>query len=265
MNNMRSFFEGKRTIFIAGIVIIIIAAVSLIILLEKEKLNVSRERHERSLAAKAGPQVFVTAAKRLPGGRSITLTGEARPYASVTLYAKVSGYIKSIPVDKGDHLKEGQVVAVIESPELDSQYKSGAGGRTKQAPGCGTGKVAAREKCNFHSGCPARVCRGRPGRSQYGGPADSKRLSDHPCAVSLCGHCPFCRSRRPGSKRRHVPDNHPACRVDCRDSQNQGVRLPGPEGRIGCPHRRQGRYHRSLPPRFAPHRIREPDERSAGR
>ncbi len=124
MNNMRSFFEGKRTIFIAGIVIIIIAAVSLIILLEKEKLNVSRERHERSLAAKAGPQVFVTAAKRLPGGRSITLTGEARPYASVTLYAKVSGYIKSIPVDKGDHLKEGQVVAVIESPELDSQYKA---------------------------------------------------------------------------------------------------------------------------------------------
>ena len=40
----------------------------------------------------------------------------------VTLYAKVSGYLKEIKVDKGDKVKAGQVLAVIESPELDRAY-----------------------------------------------------------------------------------------------------------------------------------------------
>jgi RND family efflux transporter MFP subunit len=54
----------------------------------------------------------------------VTVTGEARPFATVTLYAKVSGYLKQILVDKGDRVNAGQVLAVIESPELDRQYES---------------------------------------------------------------------------------------------------------------------------------------------
>lgn len=37
------------------------------------------------------------------------------------LYAKVTGYLKSISVDKGDWVKAGQVLAIIEVPELDQQ------------------------------------------------------------------------------------------------------------------------------------------------
>lgn len=60
--------------------------------------------------------------------------GDARPYTSVTLYSKVSGFLEKINVDKGDRVTEGQVLAVIESPELDRQYDAAlADAKNKQA------------------------------------------------------------------------------------------------------------------------------------
>src|SRR5947207_2537257 len=50
--------------------------------------------------------------------RSISLPGEIKPYQSATLYARVSGYLKNITVDKGDEVKEGTLLADIEVPEL---------------------------------------------------------------------------------------------------------------------------------------------------
>lgn len=53
--------------------------------------------------------------------RSITLPGDLVGLYQSTLYAKVTGYLKSISVDKGDWVKEGQVLAVIEVPELEQR------------------------------------------------------------------------------------------------------------------------------------------------
>ena len=53
--------------------------------------------------------------------RSITLPGDLVGLYQSTLYAKVTGYLKSISVDKGDWVKEGQVLAVIEVPELQER------------------------------------------------------------------------------------------------------------------------------------------------
>ncbi len=53
--------------------------------------------------------------------RTITLPGDLVGYYQSALYAKVTGYLKSISVDKGDWVKAGQVLAVIEVPELEQQ------------------------------------------------------------------------------------------------------------------------------------------------
>ena len=53
--------------------------------------------------------------------RSITLPGDLVGYYQSNLFAKVTGYLKSISVDKGDSVKAGQVLAVIEVPELKQQ------------------------------------------------------------------------------------------------------------------------------------------------
>lgn len=59
--------------------------------------------------------------------RMVSLPGEIRPAQQATLYAKVTGYLKMIAVDKGDEVKEGAVIAEIEVPELladTSKYKA---------------------------------------------------------------------------------------------------------------------------------------------
>jgi membrane fusion protein, multidrug efflux system len=52
---------------------------------------------------------------------TIKLPGDLVGYYQTALYAKVTGYLKSISVDKGDWVKTGQVLAVIEVPELKQQ------------------------------------------------------------------------------------------------------------------------------------------------
>lgn len=56
--------------------------------------------------------------------RQLEFQGEARPFASVTLYARVSGYLRAIAVDRGDKVQANQVLAVIQSPEIERQYRT---------------------------------------------------------------------------------------------------------------------------------------------
>ena len=72
----------------------------------------------------AGPAVRTTIAALSPPNPKVDFIGEAKPYASVTLYAKVSGYLKNVTVDMGDHVKAGQIIATIESPETDRAYSA---------------------------------------------------------------------------------------------------------------------------------------------
>ena len=52
--------------------------------------------------------------------RTVALPGEVKAYQQATLYAKVSGYLKTIKVDKGDPVEEGALLAEIEVPELEA-------------------------------------------------------------------------------------------------------------------------------------------------
>ena len=62
----------------------------------------------------------VQAARVVSGdvARRISLPGNVRAHQEVTLFARVGGYLKSIAVDRGDAVEEGQVIAEIEVPEL---------------------------------------------------------------------------------------------------------------------------------------------------
>jgi len=50
--------------------------------------------------------------------RSVTLPGNVRAWQEATLFAKVTGYLKTITVDKGDEVVAGTLIADIEVPEL---------------------------------------------------------------------------------------------------------------------------------------------------
>jgi len=55
--------------------------------------------------------------------RAITLPGDLVGYYQADLYGKVSGYLKSITVDKGDAVTAGQILAEIEVPELQQKLR----------------------------------------------------------------------------------------------------------------------------------------------
>jgi RND family efflux transporter MFP subunit len=52
---------------------------------------------------------------------TLTVAGQFQPYQEVELHAKVSGYIRKINVDIGDHVHSGEVIATLEVPELNAQ------------------------------------------------------------------------------------------------------------------------------------------------
>lgn len=64
--------------------------------------------------------VQTTHPQRRDVSRLISLPGDVHPWEETTLYAKVPGYLATIPVDKGDTVKAGQVLATIEAPELQA-------------------------------------------------------------------------------------------------------------------------------------------------
>jgi RND family efflux transporter MFP subunit len=56
-----------------------------------------------------------------PAQTLLTLPGEARSFYETTIFARTSGYLSKWYVDIGDRVSEGQVLATIETPELDDQ------------------------------------------------------------------------------------------------------------------------------------------------
>ena len=107
-----------------GIITVLLAAGGVGALLMARQSGQRREAQRLQAAVAAGPNVR-TARIALEGGdRGLTIQGEALPYATTTLYAKVSGFLRSIPVDKGSPVVKGQTVAVLESPETDRQTQA---------------------------------------------------------------------------------------------------------------------------------------------
>jgi RND family efflux transporter MFP subunit len=74
------------------------------------------------------PIVAVARATRGDIGRDLTIAAEFRPYQEIDVHAKVAGYLKSITVDVGDRVKEGQLLAVLEVPELQDQLQQDEAG-----------------------------------------------------------------------------------------------------------------------------------------
>jgi len=65
------------------------------------------------------PAVAVAVVNREDLFRELNVQAEFRPYQEVDLHAKVSGYLKQIGVDIGDVVKAGDLIGVLEVPELD--------------------------------------------------------------------------------------------------------------------------------------------------
>jgi RND family efflux transporter MFP subunit len=70
------------------------------------------------------PPVDVVVARPPTVGQDLVLPGQTAAWYETTIYARVNGYVAKWLVDIGDHVKKGQVLATIETPELDAELSA---------------------------------------------------------------------------------------------------------------------------------------------
>ena len=76
----------------------------------------------QSAAAPTGPiTIDVAHVVQQPLDVQLSLPGELTPYQSVAIYPRVSGFVKSVLVDRGSAVRSGEVLATLEAPELVAQ------------------------------------------------------------------------------------------------------------------------------------------------
>lgn len=107
----------KRGVLIAAVVLVLAFLL----------VSVVRYFHARGVA-EAGDAVSsrplpvdVVVAKAVTVGQNLVLPGETAAWYETTIYARVNGYVASWQVDIGDRVTKGQVLATIETPELDAE------------------------------------------------------------------------------------------------------------------------------------------------
>jgi RND family efflux transporter MFP subunit len=113
----RRVWSGGR---IAALVIAVVAVVLLVL-----SGIVPRLRSRKALAAEtselAAPSVQVVLPKRGAPSQEIVLPGNIQAFVDAPIYARTNGYLKRWYFDIGSYVKQGQLLAEIESPEVDQQ------------------------------------------------------------------------------------------------------------------------------------------------
>jgi RND family efflux transporter MFP subunit len=84
----------------------------------KARTTLKTETDKAALAA-----VSVVAPKKTAPAQEIILPGNMQPYIASPIFARTNGYLKKWYFDIGAHVKKGQLLAVIETPELDQQVE----------------------------------------------------------------------------------------------------------------------------------------------
>ena len=101
----------------------LLAAALMIIQGQQPTVSAPDTGREPGQAPEGVPRVQVLKVQRRDISQTLTLPANISPWYQATLYGKVSGYVKWIGFDKGDVVKKGQLLAVLDAPEIEDHYK----------------------------------------------------------------------------------------------------------------------------------------------
>ncbi|MFD1875020.1 efflux RND transporter periplasmic adaptor subunit [Hymenobacter bucti] len=102
------------------IALVVFAGLFVLGWLPRHRKNATRDEESHALAS-AKPVVTVQPAKPAPNTTSVTLPADLRSQHETELFARVNGFVQSWKADIGQHVRRGQVLATITTPELDQQ------------------------------------------------------------------------------------------------------------------------------------------------
>jgi RND family efflux transporter MFP subunit len=115
----------KSSTWVGALVFVLVVAVALAVVYVRRHHAAGQNADELRAEVQRGVDepvaVDVVHVQASPAQSILSLPGEARSFYETTIFARTSGYLNKWFVDIGDPVKEGQVLATIETPELDDQ------------------------------------------------------------------------------------------------------------------------------------------------
>ena len=111
----------SRRGWLAGIAVFLVFVALLVSgILERIHTNATLRTETADTAI---PTVSVVAPKRAAPSQEIVLPGNVQPFITSPVFARTNGYLEHWYFDIGAHVKKGQLLAVIASPEVDQQLQ----------------------------------------------------------------------------------------------------------------------------------------------
>jgi RND family efflux transporter MFP subunit len=123
-NERRRGGFGSAFGYLLGLIVVAGAGYTVYSIWHQQDSALLASRQALAEGVARGPRVQVATVGQGPKERLIELLGDTRAYQTATIYSKVGGYVKSIQVDRGDHVVKGQVIAQVASTETDRQFDS---------------------------------------------------------------------------------------------------------------------------------------------
>ncbi len=113
--------SSSKRVLVAGVIIVFLIVAGL-------ALGFIPRWRERQMATAdmnqlAIPTVSVVSLTPLKSGPGMILPAEIRPWREASIYARANGYLKDWVADIGAHVQAGQLLAEIETPDLDQQLE----------------------------------------------------------------------------------------------------------------------------------------------
>jgi RND family efflux transporter MFP subunit len=117
MANDESHSHVKRYAWIALLVALILAVWGV------SSRVVSRNKLGKETSTEAIPVVIVQKPSQSPASEELVLPGNVQAFIEAPIYARTSGYLRNWYTDIGTAVKKGQLLAEIETPEVDQQLR----------------------------------------------------------------------------------------------------------------------------------------------
>lgn len=118
------------------------------------KSNADSEKKSETKPAETSLEKITLKKETLEG--KMTIPGELIAYQQVDLYAKVTGFVKELKVDIGSKVKAGQVLIILEAPEMAAQL-SAAQSRLKSQEAIYTASLASYNRLVETSKTPGTI------------------------------------------------------------------------------------------------------------
>jgi RND family efflux transporter MFP subunit len=120
LNNVGARKRSRKSWLALAIAVIAVAALLATGIWSRVK---ARNTLDTETAQAALPAVSVVSPKQTAPADEIILPGNVQPFITSPIYSRTNGYLKKWYFDIGAHVKQGQLLAVIETPEVDQQLQ----------------------------------------------------------------------------------------------------------------------------------------------